>query len=84
MRYEKKEQMTEAKLEWNEADPTGLRPETVLKQCLRRIKYLNTVLPCFENKRIMRHLEMALIWEERRNKRRKDQNVQHTMEKHRS
>ena len=78
------EQMTEAKLEWDERNPTGLRPETVLKQCLRRIKYLNEVLPCFENKRIMRHLEMALIWEERRNKRRKDQGVQNTLEKHRS
>ena len=76
--------MQEAKLEWNERDPKGLRPETVIRQTYNRIRYLDTVLPCFENKRIMRHLEMALIWEERRNKRRKDQRVQHTMEAHRS
>ena len=82
MRYEKKEQMTEAKLEWNESNPTGLRPETVLKQCYRRIKYLDTVLPCYENKRVLWHLDFAIHWEERRNKRRKEQKVQGTMEQH--
>ena len=82
MRYEKKKQMTEAILEWAEDQECGLRPETVLKQCRRRIKYLDTVLPCYENKRVLWHLDFAIHWEERRNKRRKEQNVQGTMKEH--
>ena len=74
--------MKEIKIEWNEADPDGIRPEDVLLKCLNRIKYLDELLPCYENKRVMRHLEMALLWEEKRNQKRKDQKVQGKMQPH--
>ena len=69
-------------IEWNERDPQGIRPETVIRACLNRVKYLDELLPCYENKRVLRHLEFAILWEERRNNRRKDQGVQGTMEPH--
>ena len=70
------------KIEWNEADPDGIRPEIVLRACLNRVKYLDELLPCYENKRVAWHLELALLWEEKRNQKRKDQGVQGSMEPH--
>ena len=69
-------------IEWNEADPDGIRPEDVLRACLNRVKYLDELLPCYENKRVLWHLELALLWEEKRNQKRKDQKVQGSMEPH--
>lgn len=74
--------MKEFSIDWNESDPNGIRPEDVIKKCLNRVKYLDEILPCYENKRVLRHLEFAILWEERRNNRRKDQGVQGTMTAH--
>ena len=77
-----KRKIPQVNINWDESSPKGIRPEYVIQACIERVKYLDDLLDCYENKRVLRHLEMALLWEERRNKRRKDQGVQGKMIKH--
>ena len=72
----------QVQIDWDESSKGGIRPEYVIQACLNRVKYLDELLPCYENARIKWHLELALLWEEKRNKRRKDQGVQGKMEPH--
>ena len=65
----------QVKIDWNEAEPGGIRPEYVLKTTLNRILYLQEQVPCRENTEIIYHLRQALLWEEIRNSARADQGV---------
>ena len=68
--------------DWNKVERNGLRVEDVIQETLDRVKYLNEVLPCYENECVIYHLERAIHWEECRNKRRKVQGLQGTMKRH--
>ena len=70
-------------LEWNEAEPDGVRPEYVLKATLNRILYLQEQVPCRENTEVIYHLRQAILWEEIRNNKRREQGVQGTNAVHR-
>ena len=74
---------SELKLDWNEAEPGGLRPEYVLEAVLNRVLYLQDQLPCHENTEVIYHLRQALLWEKIRNNKRKEQGVQGTNAFHR-
>ena len=66
---------------WDEIGQ-GARPETVLRMTLERIQYLDEILSCSENKKILYHLELAIEWEEIRSRRRKDQGIEGTLVPH--
>ena len=62
----------------------GARPETIIEIVLERVQYLNEMLPCEENEKVIKHLCEAISWEEMRNLRRKRQGVQGTWQPHKS
>ena len=62
----------------------GARPETVIEMVLERVMQLQEILPCEENEKIIHHLCEAISWEELRNRRRIQQDVQGTLQEHKS
>ncbi|MBP6888912.1 MAG: hypothetical protein KBC21_04425 [Candidatus Pacebacteria bacterium] len=61
----------------------GMQTQEVLRALIDRTKFLNTVLPCKETPKALKHLQLALYWYEVRAHRRKKENVNCTELQHR-